>query len=109
MNAPSFDTAAIQAAAGSTSYNGGDILASGGVEYQAGKRCKVAFRVAGPPDDAEVQAIAAEFAQSVGGTIKAKKSAIGGDKWYEIRVNGQKFGVEGGVSNGSRYFTIVRR
>ena len=43
------------------------------------------------------------------GKLRLKKSAIGGARWYEIRVGRVKYGIEGGVSSGARYFTISKR
>ncbi len=108
-NAPAFDEAAVRSSAGSVTYSGGDILASGGVEVEPGRRCKVAFRIAGIPSDADVQSLAVAFAGRVGGTVQQRRSAIGGDVWYEVRVGRQKYGVEGGSVYSARYFTVARR
>jgi hypothetical protein len=108
-NAPELGQAAIEEAARSVRYKGGSVLGAGGVEYEPGKRCKTAFPVSGGPDDKEVERMAVEFAPRLNGKLRLKKSAIGGARWYEIRVGRVKYGIEGGVSSGARYFTISKR
>ncbi|MDD8022320.1 hypothetical protein [Paenirhodobacter sp. CAU 1674] len=109
QNAPAFDSSTIERATAATRYSGGDIIQTGGVAYQPKRSCKVAFPIAGDPDQAEVQAIASQFAARTGGTVRARKSAIGGAVWFEVRIGSVKYGIEGGSDHGIRYFIIAKR
>ena len=107
--APALSEASVRSAVASVTYSKGDILTSAGVQFEPGRRCKVAFAVPGAPSDAEVRTLAAEFAARIGGTLRQKKSAIGGDIWYEVRAGREKFGIEGGRTGNAQYFTLARR
>lgn len=108
-NAPELAQPAIEQAARTVQYKGGSVLGAGGVQYEPGRRCKTAFPVSGGPDDKEVERMAVKFASRLNGEVRLKKSVIGGARWYEIRVGRVKYGIEGGVSSGARYFTISKR
>ena len=107
-NAPAFSESAISSAANRTVYASSNIRGAG-VEYREGQTCKVAFAGSFSPSDDEIKRMALHFSKRIGGTVYARKSAIGGDRWYEVRVGRKKYGVEGGHRNGVAYFTIAKR
>ncbi|MPL74169.1 hypothetical protein SDC9_19979 [bioreactor metagenome] len=109
QNAPAFEQSAVERAAMAVRYKGNGILRQGGVSFRPNDFCKVALPVAGKPDDAEVQALAARFAAQTGGTVRPRKSAIGGALWFEVRIGSIKYGIEGGSASNARYFIIAKR
>ncbi|WHP68972.1 hypothetical protein [Phaeobacter inhibens] len=107
-NAPALEEYAIEYAARATIYSAKNIRGAG-VAYDAGKSCRVNFGGAPAPADATIQSIAADLARNTGGSLRARKSAISGSKWYEVKIGRTKFGIEGGARGGVAYYTIAKR
>ena len=107
-NAPALEAYAIEHAARATIYSAKNFRGAG-VAYDAGESCRVNFGGAPAPADATIQSIAVDFARKTGGSLRARKSAIGGSKWYEVKIGRTKFGIEGGARGGVAYYTNAKR
>ncbi|MFW8635786.1 hypothetical protein [Cribrihabitans pelagius] len=107
-NAPVLEQYAIESAAQTTVYSANSIRGAG-AEYDPGRYCRVSFAGAASPSQAEILSIASGFAGKTGGVARLRKSAIGGGKWYEVKIGRTKFGIEGGARGGVAYYTISKR
>ena len=113
QHAPALNEAAIAQSTRQERFETDNILAGAGVAVRNGQSCNLRIGGAGTrfpaPSDAEVQSLAVWYAKRVGGTVKRKKSAIGGAVWYEVRVGRKKYGVSADVTRGTLSYWVSKR
>lgn len=107
-NAPAFEGYTVESAA-RRALNAATSIRGMGLEYASGRSCKINFTGAGMPSDAEIASLATSFAARNGGSVRARRSAIGGAKWYEVKIGRAKYGIEGSARRGVAFLMIAER